>query len=1293
MATLLLAGLGSAIGASVGGSLLGVSAVAIGQAVGATIGQAIDNSLLAGSSSTSIEGPRLDRLEVMTSKEGAGMPYIDGRMQIGGEVIWATRLEEVVNTTTEQVGGKGGGSTVTSTEYSYFANFAIAVGEGPVAHFGRIWADGKPLDISELTVRFYKGSEDQMPDPYIEAKEGTAPAYRGIAYVVFERFPVANFGNRVPQIKIEVWGNSGEVENLIKGVDLIPGSTEFGYLPRPVRRVEKDSNGKIINEYPENAHRHKDISDWQLSLDLLDGTLPECETVSLVVGWFGNDLRAGSCEIAPRVEVGQKDTDPVTWSAGGLSRAQAVVVTEKDGKPAFGSTPADISVVEAIEDLKARGKRVVLYPFIMMDIEDGSTLPDPSGTGTQAAYPWRGRIRATDGAAVAGEVSAFVGTAAASDFTVTGKDVSYTGPNEWSYRRFILHLANLAKAAGGVDAFLIGSEMVGMTTSTEAASGVYPFVDALVDLASDVSGVLPSSSISYAADWSEYHSHRPSSGDVFFNMDSLWSSAAIDFIGIDNYLPLSDWREGSEHIDYDAAQGHTSIYVLDYLKSNIEGGEYFDWYYASDADREAQIRSPISDGAYGEDWVFRNKAIRDWHGNAHHDRPAGVRDASATGWVSGSKPIWFTEIGCPCVDKGSNQPNVFFAKGSSESALPYYSDGVRDDFMSRQFLRATLEWWRDNGGAIVSIDNIQVWSWDARPWPEFPLQSGVWSDGPDWYLGHWLNGRAGCAPAAECIERRLIDAHGFPSADVDVSRCYGQADGYVLPGPSGFRSWLQPWETVLRIDAVEDRSILRFQSRLAAVPVAHITPGDMIDDGSEGQFLATRGALEDVARVAVLTFPDGTRDYERVPARAAIEVGREEGVAHAETPLVLDYDRGTMAAEGMIRTAAEGRERLAFVLPPSRREVKIGSLVTAEIIEGEPRVYLVDRATTGEGIAVELSSYSPGAFAPVSTGRRIAPSFVTMGSSSVLIEFLDLPLLLDTGFDDWAGYAAAHAKPWPGGADLYRSIDAETGFSLNKQVGSRATMGETVSSLEPGSHSTWSGEVLEVRLYSGGFVTRPELDVLEGSNSLAVEHSPGQWEILQFRDAELIAADTWRLTPLLRGLRGTEFVRGATALAAGAKVVLLNQAIFPVEMDPTDIDRAFWWKFGPSGSDPDGDGFSTASHTFNGAGRRPFTVAHLHAGKGASATDLSWIRRTRIEGDPWPEDGGDVPLGEVSERYLVEIGPDGSPVRSVEVASPAFEYTDAMKATDGISAPFDVRVAQVSEAYGPGPFLTITVPA
>src|SRR5947209_18845388 len=136
-------------------------------------------------------------------------------------------------------------------------------------------------------------------------------------------------------------------------------------------------------------------------------------------------------------------------------------------------------------------------------------------------------------------------------------------PFEWSFRRFILHYAQLCVDAGGADAFLIGSELAALTR-VRSAGGVYPAAQALATLAADVKAIVGSETkVSYAADWTEYGSHVLSGGsEVRFPLDAVWSVAAIDFVGIDAYWPLSDWRDGDDHLDAASSQ---SIYDPDYL--------------------------------------------------------------------------------------------------------------------------------------------------------------------------------------------------------------------------------------------------------------------------------------------------------------------------------------------------------------------------------------------------------------------------------------------------------------------------------------------------------------------------------------------------------------------------------------------------------------------------------------------------------------------------------------------------------------------------------------------------------
>ncbi|HPG89241.1 MAG TPA: hypothetical protein PLD46_06275, partial [Hyphomicrobium sp.] len=400
MATLALA----AVGASVGGALLpaGVSflgatltGAAIGSQIGSLAGSYVDNALFGASGqSRAVEGPRLSNLHVTASTEGAPIPRLYGRARLGGQVIWATDFEEEVITTSQSSGSGKGGSfgaspETTSTEYRYFANLAVALCEGPISRIGRVWVDGRELDLTNITWRLHRGEDDSGVDSLIEAREGAgkAPAYRGVAYIVFERMALAEFGNRVPQFSFEVFRTTDDTDANIKGVVLIPGSGEFVYATEPVRQQFEAGAATALN-----VHTLQGPTDWDVAIDQMQAALPNAKRVSLVVSWFGNDLRAGSCQMKPGVDSVTKVTAPLTWSVAGLSRGAAHQISLIEGRAAYGGTPSDQTVIAAIRDLNARGIAVTLNPFILMDVAAGNALANPYGGASQPTYPWRGRI-------------------------------------------------------------------------------------------------------------------------------------------------------------------------------------------------------------------------------------------------------------------------------------------------------------------------------------------------------------------------------------------------------------------------------------------------------------------------------------------------------------------------------------------------------------------------------------------------------------------------------------------------------------------------------------------------------------------------------------------------------------------------------------------------------------------------------------------------------------------------------------------------------------------------------------
>ena len=170
----------------------------------------------------------------------------------------------------------------------------------------------------------------------------------------------------------------------------------------------------------------------------------------------------------------------------------------------------------------------------------------------------------------------------------------------------------------------------------------------------------PGTKVTYAADWSEYFGHQPpdGSGDVYFHLDPLWASAAIDAIGIDVYWPLADWRDGADHARPPGRRrSRPTISPTCAATSPPARATTGTTPAPPTATRRSARPSPT---APGKPWVFRFKDIRSWwlERALRPPRRRRVRHAHAPGCPQ-SKPIWFTELGCPAVDKGANQPNVF----------------------------------------------------------------------------------------------------------------------------------------------------------------------------------------------------------------------------------------------------------------------------------------------------------------------------------------------------------------------------------------------------------------------------------------------------------------------------------------------------------------------------------------------------------------------------------------------------------------------------------------------------------
>ncbi len=1295
MATLLLQVAGSALGSAVGGPIGAV----LGQALGGIAGARIDQSLLGGSASTRrVEGPRLTEVSGLAATEGAAIPRIYGRARLGGQLIWATRFEEEIRVTVTRTktGGKGSRRAKTiETTYAYHANLAIGLCEGRIAFVRRIWADGRELDVTTVSMRVHMGDEAQEPDPLIAAKEaGETPAYRGLAYVVFERFPLADYGNRVPQFSFEVVRPVEGLAQMIRAVTLIPGAGEFVYETRAVSHEPEPGITESLTR-----HQLYGGADVDTALAHLTALCPALRRVALVVTWFGDDLRAGACTIAPRVEIAHKPTLGAEWVVAGLDRATARVVSEAEGRPAFGGTPSDESVIRLIRRLRDDwGLEVVLYPFVMMDIPAGNALPDPvSGLPGQPRYPWRGRITCTpapgapgsvDGSAEAeAQMAAFLGSVTASDVVAEGERIVCAAPDEWSYRRFVLHYARLAQVAGGVAGFVLGSEMPGLTHVR--GTGGYPMVAGLVDLAGQVATILPAATLTYAADWTEYGADARAGGsDVAFPLDPLWASPAIGAIGIDFYPPLSDWRDGAGHADSAVAAGPAD---LGYLRARLTGGEAYHWYYADAAGRAAQLRLPITDGVHGKPWIFRPKDLVGWWSNPHVERVGGV-ETSPTAFVPGAKPIWLTEIGIPAVDKGANAPNVFPDAKSAESGAPYFSSGARDDLVQARGLEAVISGFDParegfeagrnpvhpaTGIRMVDPANIFVWSYDARPYPAFPDLGGIWADGAAHDTGHWLNGRIEGTPVDRLLRRILAD-FGLPGADAIAVD--GFLDGYVLERPLSARQALEPLGQAFGFDATMIAGRLVFRGRSG--PIARRLGDDDLVLDREGRPFALRRAEESELPLELrLGFTDSETDYRGTAARSRRLAGAARREIGVDTAIVTRPAEGQRLADQRLQEIWAGRETLDLDLSPRCLDLEPGDVVALPVA-GDERLFRLTRIEEGatrraSARAVEPAIYRDNGVSSLPRTPRAPPPLpgrpLAIPLCLPIVRTQPPPLLS----------LAAFAQPWPGALAVWQA-DGAGQFALLRLVEAPSIVGETLTVLPPGP--LWRSDrqaILEVRLRGGVLSSVTPDAALGGANALALIGADGVIEIVTASQVELIGPQRFRLSGLLRGLGGSEAAAGRT-LPPGARLVVLDGAAVTLTDDLADLGREQRYRVGPVQRDIGDPLMAEIVATAGSGALLPLSPVHARARRGAAGIAIDWIRRSRIDADSW--DLAEVPLGEEAERYDVAVRLGGVILRRQTTDHAAWFYPNAEELADfgAAQAEIEIVIAQISAAVGRG---------
>jgi hypothetical protein len=469
--------------------------------------------------------------------------------------------------------------------------------------------------------------------------------------------------------------------------------------------------------------------------------------------------------------------------------------------------------------------------------------------------------------------------------------------------------------------------------------------------------------------------------------------------------------------------------------------------------------------------------------------------------------------------------------------------------------------------------------------------------------------------------------------------------------------------------------------------VAEFAEDDLVapDHGTLAQL--TRAQETELPRQVSVGFSDALADYRRAAVSSRKLTGGASRMLHADLAVITSDAAATQRAEVWLQDLWAGRERAEFSLGMKALAVAPGDVI-ALTLDNRRRLFEIGGLVDTQARQITARSIDPEVFAVPLLAPRIKPPAMPAALGPVHVLALHLPVI-DSANPDVLTRLALFANPWPGSVVIWQSQDGAS-FQVAAVAAAPSVIGETLDPLPAGPTSRWDrANTFRVRLYGGALTSLSDARVLGGGNVAGVQNAEGAWEIVQFAVAELVDVNTYRLSRLLRGQGGSEPAMAAL-LPAGAPFVLLDKTLLPIARGLDALDRPLSLRVVGNGRSHDDMSAVSVTVTPDRTALLPLAPVHLRAMRKPDGIHIAWIRRTRIDGDGWT---AEVPLGESSEAYRLDILSGATVVRSMACATSQAIYLAADEIADfGAPRPsLHLRVAQISSTVGAGTPIELTL--
>jgi len=541
----------------------------------------------------------------------------------------------------------------------------------------------------------------------------------------------------------------------------------------------------------------------------------------------------------------------------------------------------------------------------------------------------------------------------------------------------------------------------------------------------------------------------------------------------------------------------------------------------------------------------------------------------------------------------------------------------------------------------------------------------------------------------------IAEQMSLTSSDIDVSDLSGiNIDGISVTGDSTGRSAIETLQSAFFFDAVESDWKLKFPLR-TGISDGTIDEDELgahvFGDSRPVPLLTNREIDMDIPQTIEVKYIDVDQSHEsrtqfstRVPT--TMNSRNKETI---DIAVVMDKDLAKQISEKMLYLAWKQKEgEYEFAIPWKYLKYDPTDVLTIPYKDNS-FLLLLNEIQIGANLLMECKALPDADYCYVSNATGTEQTSVSGQEDESLKNskgqldpyFLDIPLVDDRD-DDCGFYLAARSSYYWYGAKILESNDGIRNFDRVGNIEDESVIGRCLSVLgSVGSVGSFDLiNSLTIQLYDADSILEDatEADVLNGVNLCLVGD-----EIIRFMNATDNGSGSWTISALMRGLRGTEWAVGGHT--TGERFVILNDSkkYDRIKLQSEDIEQTRFYVVMPPDADL-GD-HQIIPFVCDAVGKKPYAPCHVTGTRdGSNNLTITWIRRTRIGGE-W-RDNSDVPLGETTKSFKIDIYKSGSVVRTITATTESASYTAAQQTADGITpgSPVNLIAYQISATVDRG---------